>query len=74
MKLCFNGIKLIANELNLKYLYTTTAEKSLSKLYSKFLKLNNCESNLKAYIINLNNLNANLDWISEKKEIKNGNR
>jgi hypothetical protein len=74
MKLCFNDIKLIAKKLNLKYLYTTTAEKSLNKLYSKFLKLNNCESNLKAYIIDLNNSNINLDWISENKEIKNGNR
>ena len=74
MKLCFSDIKLIANELNLKYLYTTTAEKSLNKLYSKFLKLNNCESNLKAYIIDLNNSNINLDWISENKETKNGNR
>ena len=74
MKLCFNNIKLIAKELNLKYLYTTTAEESLNKLYTKFLKLNNCESNLKAYIINLDNLNMNLDWISENKDIKNGDR
>ena len=74
MQLCFNDIKLIAKELYLKYLYTTTAEKSLNKLYSKFLKLNNCESSLKGYIIDLNKLNNNLDWISENKEIKNGNR
>ena len=74
MIICFNEIKLLAKELNLKYLYTTTAEKSLNKLYSKFLKLNNCESNLKAYIIDLDNSNINLDWISENKEIKNGNR
>ena len=74
MILCLNEIKLLAKELNLNFIYTTTAEKSLNKLYSKFLKLNNCESNLKAYIIDLNNSNINLDWISEKKETKNGNR
>ena len=74
MKICFNEINKIANELNLNYIYTVTAEKSLHKLYNKILKLNNCESNLKAYIIDLNKLNNNLDWISENKEIKNGNR
>ena len=74
MILCLNEIKLLAKELNLNFIYTTTAETSLHKLYTKILKINNCESNLKAYIIDLNNSNINLDWISEKKEIKNGNR
>ena len=53
MKICFNEIYKIANDLNLNYIYTVTAEKSLHKLYNSFLKLNNCESNLKAYIINI---------------------
>ena len=74
MLLCLNEIKTLAKELNLNFLYTTTAESSLHKLYTKILKINNCESNLKAYIIDLNNSNINLDWISENKEIKNGNR
>ena len=74
MILCLNEIKLLAKELNLNFIYTTTAETSLHKLYTKILKINNCESNLKAYIIDLNNSNINLDWISEKKETKNGNR
>ena len=74
MILCLNEIKFLAKELNLNFIYTTTAETSLHKLYTKILKINNCESNLKAYIIDLNNLNINLDWISEKKETKNGNR
>ena len=74
MLLCLNEIKTLAKELNLDFLYTTTAESSLHKLYTKILKINNCESNLKAYIIDLNNSNINLDWISENKEIKNGNR
>jgi len=74
MLLCLNEIKTLAKELNLNFLYTTTAESSLHKLYTKILKINNCESNLKAYIIDLNNSNINLDWISENKETKNGNR
>ena len=74
MLLCLNEIKILAKELNLNFLYTTTAESSLHKLYTKILKINNCESNLKAYIIDLDNSNINLDWISENKEIKNGNR
>jgi hypothetical protein len=74
MLLCLNEIKILAKELNLNFIYTTTAESSLHKLYTKILKINNCESNLKAYIIDLNNSNINLDWISENKEIKNGNR
>ena len=74
MLLCLNEIKILAKELNLNFLYTTTAESSLHKLYTKILKINNCESNLKAYIIDLNNSNINLDWISENKETKNGNR
>ena len=74
MILCLNEIKLLAKELNLNFIYTTTAETSLHKLYTKILKINNCESNLKAYIIDLNNSNIDLDWISENKEIKNGNR
>ena len=74
MILCLNEIKLLAKELNLNFIYTTTAETSLHKLYTKILKINNCESNLKAYIIDLNNSNINLDWISENKETKNGNR
>ena len=74
MILCLNEIKLLAKELNLNFIYTTTAETSLHKLYTKILKINNCESNLKAYIIDLNNSNINLDWISDKKENNNGNR
>ena len=74
MLVCLNEIKILAKQLNLNFLYTTTAESSLHKLYTKILKINNCESNLKAYIIDLNNSNINLDWISENKEIKNGNR
>ena len=74
MLLCLNEIKILAKKLNLNFLYTTTAESSLHKLYTKILKINNCESNLKAYIIDLNNSNINLDWISENKETKNGNR
>jgi len=74
MLLCLNEIKTLAKELNLNFLYTTTAESSLHKLYTKILKINNCESNLKSYIIDLDNSNINLDWISENKEIKNGNR
>ena len=74
MLLCLNEIKILAKELNLNFIYTTTAESSLHKLYTKILKINNCESNLKAYIIDLNNSNINLDWISENKETKNGNR
>ena len=74
MLLCLNEIKTLAKELNLNFLYTTTAESSLHKLYTKILKINNCESNLKAYIIDLDNSNINLDWISENKETKNGNR
>ena len=74
MIMCLNEIKFLAKELNLNFIYTTTAEKSLHKLYNKILKINNCESNLKAYIIDLNNSNINLDWVSENKEIKNGNR
>ena len=74
MILCLQEIKKLAKEYNLNFIYTTTAEPSLHKLYNKILKINNCESNLKAYIIDLDNSNINLDWISENKETKNGNR
>lgn len=67
MKYCFEGIKEIAEELNLKYIYTTTGEKALHKLYKKYLHLTNVENTLKSYIIDLQNTNNNLDWISGDK-------
>lgn len=67
MKYCFEGIKEIAEELNLKYIYTTTGEKALHKLYKKHLHLTNVENTLKSYIIDLQNTNNNLDWISGDK-------
>lgn len=62
---CFDGIKELAKELNLKYIYTTTGENALDKLYSNYLHLTKLENTIKSYIIDLNNTKQNLDWISE---------
>lgn len=62
---CFDGIKEIAKELNLKYIYTTTGENALDKLYNNHLHLTKLENTIKSYIIDLNNTKQNLDWISE---------
>ena len=65
MKECFEGIKELAKELNLKYIYTTTGEMALHKLYNNHLHLTKLETAIQSYIIDLNNTNKNLDWISE---------
>lgn len=65
MKDCFEGIKELGKELNLKYIYTITGENSLHKLYENHLHLTKLENTIKSYIIDLNNTKQNLDWISE---------
>lgn len=65
MKECVEGIKELAKQKKLTYIYTITGEKALHKLYEKHLCLTKRENTINSYIIDLTNKNKNLDWISE---------
>ena len=58
-------IKKQANKNKLSFVYTTTGEKALHKLYEKNSKIDLCENNIRSYIMALNN-SKKLDWISYK--------
>ena len=65
MKLCVDEMINLAKSKKLNFLYTTTGETALHRLYEKHSKLKNCEDNLKSYVINLDREEYNdLDWIS----------
>ena len=68
MKLCIEEIKKQANKNKLSFVYTTTGEKALHKLYEKNSKIDLCEINIRSYIMALNNSNK-LDWISYRQKI-----
>ena len=68
MKVCINEIINLARNKKLKFLYTTTGEKALHRLYEKHSDMKHCEDNLKSYVINLDKEKyADLDWISENR-------
>ena len=68
MKICIDEMVNLAKSKKLKFLYTTTGETALHRLYEKHSKLKNCEDNLKSYVINLDREEYNdLDWISEDR-------
>ena len=68
MKICIDEMVNLAKSKKLKFLYTTTGETALHRLYEKHSKLKNCEDNLKSYVIRLDEEKYNdLDWISEDR-------
>ena len=65
MKICVDEMINLAKSKKLNFLYTTTGETALHRLYEKHSELKNCEDNLKSYVINLDREEYNdLDWIS----------
>ena len=68
MKICVDEMINLAKSKKLNFLYTTTGETALHRLYENHSELKNCEDNLKSYVINLDREEYNdLDWISEDR-------
>jgi hypothetical protein len=73
LNLCIQELLSLAKKNKIELVYSTTANKSLHKRYTKYHNMKLVEEHVKTFVSDLSGKYDNLEWITSE-EILNGNR